>query len=70
MWIAFLPRLDLGTDATLTRLRANALLNNTTGSSNIAIGYNAGSQLNSDSNTSISPRSVPPRVKHHASGQV
>jgi len=49
MWIAFLLRVDLGTDATLTRHRANALLDNTTGSSNIALGYNAGSRLNSDS---------------------
>jgi hypothetical protein len=43
MWIAFLPRVALGTDTTLTRLRANALLNNTMGSSNITIGDNAGS---------------------------
>jgi integrase len=37
MWIAFLPRVALGADATLTRRRVNALLNNTTESSNIAM---------------------------------
>ena len=41
MWIARLPRVALGTDSTLTRFRANALLNRTTERSNIIIGYNA-----------------------------